>query len=941
MQRILLVLTLCLTGLLSGSLYAQVGLTSTYVVQGGSDDAEEKINSGAMDIASSDLELVQESSEQLIGLRFSGIQLPKGATINSAYIQFTVDETDDVLTNLIFEGELTADAQPYSPNAFDISSRSRTTASVNWDSVPAWTQTNVAGPDQRTPDLSSILNELISQDGWEAGNALAFVISGSGKRTAISQNKGDESPAQLVISYDTPDFPVEPFPFGAGSIWRYNDEGVALDTADWTSLSFNDSTWAFSNAKFGYGDDNEATTLDFGPDPDNKYPTYYFRKVFSVDDPSQIDSLTISLLRDDGAVVYLNGEEVVRSNMPEGDITYNTLASDPFGGDQENQFFDFKVPSNLEAGENVIAVEVHQGSLNSSDVGFDLSITPEITLPPAIQLIHNSPDPSLAFVSIYVDAFSLGNFVNFTGDTPVPFRAATEYVNDLPAGTHQIAISPFGQEDFEWSATTITLEDNKRYIAIASGVREPAQFDTTVNAPEDLAFQLQLAEVPFDEAVSDGEAFLLLDHGTPDLPNIRLIAPGVGDATADLPVGLPLNFPLLGGEVPAFNFPLVQVTNNDADEIFGAYSLGLQPFSGQVVTIVTSGFFTSENNTGIAAPNFGTFFIPSTGGFFLPLAEPLPPVDGTIEIIHDSPDPELAEIDVYLNGELAAEGLAFRESTGRFDIAAGVNRLAVSPTGMVDTAWSARDILIDFDLNSATLRLEGFDYSAAAFGVRDTTSFSNEVNNDIRFNVAQTQARAEATDTNSVDILFFHGGMDAPTIDLILDGQFIPLVNNLEFGEFSPIYATLPADDAFQLNITAADDNQQIVKAYLLDLTGLGGEVLTITASGLLDGEPGFGLFSANGTSADLIALTEVVINNVDELQRLGIQIYPNPAVDQLRIDGPARRIQLLDMNGRVLQQLIPGVEGNTLPLGAYPAGTYLLRVEHAQGVSTAKVIKQ
>lgn len=940
MQRVLLVLTLLLASCCL-PLHAQVGLSSTYVVQGGSDDAEEKINSGAMDIGSSDLELVQESSEQLIGIRFVGIQIPRGATINSAFIQFTVDETDDVLTNLIFEGELTADAQPYSPNAFDISSRTRTATSVNWDSVPAWTETNVAGPDQRTPDLSAILNELISQDGWEPGNALAFIISGSGKRTAISQNKGDDFPPRLIINYDTPDFPVESFPFAANSIWRYNDEGVALDTAGWTTLAYNDSTWAFGNAKFGYGDDNESTTLDFGPDANTKYPTYYFRKVFTVEDPGMIDSLTISLLRDDGAVVYLNGEEIIRSNMPDGEITYNTLASDAFGGADEDRFFDFKVPSNLQAGENIIAVEVHQGSLSSSDLGFDLAVTPEITLPPAIQLIHNSPDPSLAFVSIYVDAFSLGNFVNFTGDTPVPFRAATEYVNDLPAGTHQIAISPFGQEDFAWSATTITLEDNKRYIAIASGVREPALFDTIVNAPEDLAFQIQIAEVPFDEEVSDGEAFLLLEHGTPDLPNIRLIAPGVGDATADLPTGLPLNFPLLGGEVPAFNFPLVQVTNNDADEIFGAYSLQLQAFSGQVVTIVTSGFFTSENNTGVANPNFGTFFIPSAGGFFLPLAEPLPPIDGTMEVIHDSPDPQLAEVDVYLNGALAAEGLGFRESTGRFDIPAGVNRLAIAPAGTVDTAWSARDILIDFDLNSATLRLEGFDYSAAAFGVRDTASFNNETNSDVSFDVAQTQARTEATDTNTVDIIFFHGGIDAPTIDLILDGQFIPLVNNLAFGDFSPIYASLPANDMFQLNITAADDNQQIVKAYLLDLSGLGGEVLTITASGLLNGDPAFGLFSANGTSADLIALTEVVVNNVDELQRLGIQLYPNPVADQLRIDGPAQRIQLMDLNGRLLQQLIPAVEGNTLSLGTYPAGTYLLRIEHEQGVSTAKVIKR
>lgn len=942
MQRILPVLVAILWSACFG-LQAQIPFEARFPIAAGNDDAEEKINSGAMDISSSDLELVREASDQLIGLRFSDIPIPPGATINSAYIQFTVDETDDEPTTLVFHGELSPDAAPYTTTPFDISTRTRTTDSVVWADIPAWNQTDVATTDQRTPDLTALINELINQDGWEAGNALAFIITGTGKRTAISQNKNSPSPATLVINYDVTEFPVQPFPFGAESLWKYNDRGVALDTVDWTTLDFDDADWDFGQAKLGYGDGNENTTLDFGPDANNKIPTYYFRKTFSVSDASVIDSVTLNVLRDDGAIVYLNGQEVFRTNMPEGPVDFLTLASNTVGGSEEETFFTTKIGGDLlQNGQNVIAVEVHQASAGSSDLGFDLSVVPEVLLPPSIQLIHNAPDPSLAAVDIYVDLFSQGQFVNISGGTPLPFRFATPFLNDLPAGTHRVAISPFGQADFDWNATEITLENNKRYIAIASGVRNPALYDTTVNAGSDIAFQIQMTEVPDEALVSAGETFLLLDHGTPDLPNIRLIAPGVGDATADLPTGLPYNFPLLGGEVPSFNFPLVQVTNNLTDVVYGAYGLGLTPLTGQVVTVVTSGFFTAENNTGINSPNFGTFLITNAGGPFLPLPEPTPPTNGTIEIIHDAPDPGLSSVDIYVNGTLAVDSLDFRQSTGRIEIPAGLNRVAVAPAGTADTAWSATDVFIDFSLNATTLRLEGFDYSAAAYGLRDTTGFSNAANSNIGFGLALTEARTEAAQAENVDILFFHGSPNAPTVDFILDGQFIPLVNDLSFGSFSPIYASLPADDIYQVNVTLAEDNQQVVRAYALDLSGLSGQVLTLTASGQLGGEPGFGLFQADGVDADLIPLGEVVIDNVRDLQELGIRFFPNPVADQLQLDGPVRHLELLDLNGRVLQSYRK-LHDQTLQidLSSYPKGAYLLRIDHARGTTTAQLIKQ
>ncbi|WP_339700595.1 alkaline phosphatase PhoX [uncultured Marixanthomonas sp.] len=162
------------------------------------------------------------------------------------------------------------------------------------------------------------------------------------------------------------------FPFDAGSTWSYHDTGMDLGTA-WREVAYDDSAWATGAAQLGYGDSDEITTLSFGPDANNKYPTYYFRYEFNIVDASIYGDLIFKLLRDDGAVVYLNGTEIIRDNMPSGTITYNTFADSTVGGNDEDTFFNFTVENLLQNGDNVIAVELHQRSGSSSDLGFDMA----------------------------------------------------------------------------------------------------------------------------------------------------------------------------------------------------------------------------------------------------------------------------------------------------------------------------------------------------------------------------------------------------------------------------------------------------------------------------------------------------------------------------------------------------------------------------------------
>ncbi|NQT25741.1 T9SS type A sorting domain-containing protein [candidate division KSB1 bacterium] len=155
-----------------------------------------------------------------------------------------------------------------------------------------------------------------------------------------------------------------------GSEWTYLDDGTDQGTA-WIDPAFDDSNWGLDFAQLGYGDGDEATVIEYGPDSDNKYITYYFRHTFEVADPSEISSLSLQVLHDDGAVVYLNGVEIERINLPEGLIDY--LTETPT--DHENVIAEsFEDASNLVAGTNVMAVEVHQVGGSSSDLSFDLQL---------------------------------------------------------------------------------------------------------------------------------------------------------------------------------------------------------------------------------------------------------------------------------------------------------------------------------------------------------------------------------------------------------------------------------------------------------------------------------------------------------------------------------------------------------------------------------------
>ena len=165
-------------------------------VSSGSDDVEEN-SSGGMYINSSDLELIYDGSAQVVGIRFRNVKIPKGAIITNAYIQFKANEASSKIINLTISGDASANAPEFSKTPRNVSKRLRTSNNVIWSPAP-WLKAGEIGNSQRTPNLNSIVQEIISQSNWNSGNSIVMIISGSSDKRVAESFEGSASGAPLL-----------------------------------------------------------------------------------------------------------------------------------------------------------------------------------------------------------------------------------------------------------------------------------------------------------------------------------------------------------------------------------------------------------------------------------------------------------------------------------------------------------------------------------------------------------------------------------------------------------------------------------------------------------------------------------------------------------------------------------------------------------------------
>ena len=426
-------------------------------VRAGKDDAEESA-SGSMSLGSSDLELVEAnnnaSSAQTVGIRFTQVDIPQGATITNAYVQFTTDETDSKATELTIFGEKVDTAAQFANSNNNISSRDKTGQFVTWD-PETWDKVGRAGAAEQTPDLTAIVQEIVNQADWSPNNALAIIVTGSGQRTAESYN-GSQSKAPLLF--------VEYVSNQAPTVQNVLVEGVVEDG---TAVI---GTFA--------GDDNDPSTL-----------------AYTITSPPAGGLVTNN---NDGTFTFDPGADF--QNLPAGgttQVTFTYTATDAYG----------------EVG-NTGTVTVDVTGVNDAPVvrGSLVHTTNEDANPLTIDLLADSSDADDG------DELSVTNFVRVDGGTRDLTGALVldavngtltidpSVFNDLREGTSEVLMFEFDVTDEDETAPE-TLR-----LTIEGRNDRPEIADQAFNVDENSANGMLVNPLPGEVVASDPD----LGPGGPD-----------------------------------------------------------------------------------------------------------------------------------------------------------------------------------------------------------------------------------------------------------------------------------------------------------------------------------------------------------------------------------------------------------------------------------------
>ena len=244
------------------------------------------------------------------------------------------------------------------------------------------------------------------------GEAIGFDYYGGGYFTVSDSEPTGIQPLHYFArtSFDGPTPPRVLVPPAA--TWKYiangSDQGIA-----WCNPGFDDSLWSNGVAQLGYGDGDEQAVVSYGANANSKYITTYFRKTFVATNVNRIANMTLKLVADGGANVFLNGSPIVNVNL-NSNATYNTLAT-AMPTALRDAWQSFAVdPKLLAEGTNTVAAEVHLASGTSNSLSFDLQLA--ATEAPFIT--------SITYLTNQADVFLAGS-----SNSPTTIRATTDFLN--------------------------------------------------------------------------------------------------------------------------------------------------------------------------------------------------------------------------------------------------------------------------------------------------------------------------------------------------------------------------------------------------------------------------------------------------------------------------------------------------------------------------------
>lgn len=535
-----------------------------------------------------------------------------------------------------------------------------------------------------------------------------------------------------------------------------------------------------------------------------------------------------------------------------------------------------------------------------------------------VQVIHNCADAIADSVDVYLNGtLLLDNFA---------FRTATPYTT-VTAGTPiTIAIAPknsTGVADSIYSLTT-TLTSNATYVAVANGIVSGMGYSPSPD------FGLDIYAMGRESATSGSNTDLLVMHGSTDAPTVD-VRSGIETLVDDVSYG---SFSSGYLELPTSDYK-VRLTNTTGSATVQTYSAPLSTLSlnGGAGVVVASGFLNPANNSN--GPAFGLYVALPTGGDLVMLPTADAEALSRVQVIHNSADAAAAQVDVYVNGDLAIDDFAFRTATEFIDLPANtVLEIGVAPgnsTSVTDTIYN-----LTATLDSAET------YVVIANGIVSTTGYTPA--QDFRLSV-YPGAREVANNSGNTDVLVMHGSTDAPTVDVRNNSNV--LVNDISFGNYATNYLELPVAD-YIIDLTDAMGSTTIASYTApLQTLNLSGVALSVLVSGFVNPSnnsngPAFGLYAALPTGGALVQLP--VFNSIASLGKVvkEMNIYPNPAADKVYFSTNFNdvKITVSDITGRVLYNSA-NFSGNSLDISGFSSGVYILTAESSQEVYLSKFTKQ
>lgn len=537
-----------------------------------------------------------------------------------------------------------------------------------------------------------------------------------------------------------------------------------------------------------------------------------------------------------------------------------------------------------------------------------------------VQVIHNSPDAVASAVDVYLNGSLL---IDDFG-----FRTASPFIDAPAAVGISVGIAPSNSTS---SADIIasfdyTLAPGETYIIVATGLVSGSGYNPLQ------PFNLEVFAGAREIASQNGNTDVLVYHGSTDAPTVDVVETLV---TGGLTIVDNASYGDFAGylQLGTADYRL-EVRDETGTVTVKSYeaplaTLGLQ---NTALTVLASGFLDpSQNSNG--AP-FGLFVALPSGGDLIPLPEST----ARVQVIHNSPDPAAALVDVYLNDALLLDNFAFRTATPFVDVPAAVDfTIGVAPP----TSTSVNDVIASFNYNLTA----GGKFIIIADGLVVPIGFDPFVGFSLE---VYPLAREAASVAGNTDVLVHHGSTDAPTVDVVetLVTGGATIVDDLAYGEYAGYLELATADYRIDVRDQSGTVTVATYDAPLATLS-LQDAALTVIASGFLNpaansNGPAFGLFAALSSGGALIPLPLSGPSATNDLERLEALVYPNPASDAVTMTLADRTIEsarVMDITGKTIPVSAIINQGTvTFDIGNLSTGLYMLETKGIDFISTARI---